>query len=67
MRTEEKFARICSELMDNGIKEHGTFASLCAEIHADEMLMNNLFYEKFGLSGEEAFYKFLRDSIVIAV
>ena len=67
MRTEEKFTRICSELMDKRVGEYGTFMDLCAEIRADEMLMNNLFYEKFGLSGEEAFYKFLRDSIVIAV
>ena len=33
----------------------------------DEMQMNNLFYEKLGVSGEEVFYKFLIDSIVIAV
>ena len=33
----------------------------------DEMQMNNLFYEKFGVSGEEVFYQFLVHSIVIAV
>ena len=67
MSTEEKFARMCSELMDKGVREYGSFAALCAEIHADEMLMNNLFYENFGVSGEEAFNKFLCNSIVIAV
>ena len=53
--------------MDKRVGEYGTFMDLCAEIRADEMLMNNLFYENFGVSGEEAFNKFLRNSIVIAV
>ena len=58
---------MCSELMTSGVGDCRTFAALCAEIHADEMLMNNLFYEKFGMSGEEVFYKFLPNFIVIAV
>ena len=67
METEEKFARLCSELMEKHVAEHKTFRSLCRQMHTDEMLMDNLFYEKFGMSGEEVFYKFLRKSIVIAV
>ena len=64
---EKKFALICSELLEKGVGEHITFGSLCAEADTDEMSMNNLFYEKFGMSGEEVFCKFLIDSIVIAV
>ena len=67
MKIEEKFAEICAELMENGVGEHKTFESFCSGMHADEMSMNNLFYEKFGMSGEDVFYKFLMDSIVIAV
>ena len=67
MKTEEKFARMCSVLMENSVSEHESFGSLCKEMRTDEMRMNNLFYEKFGMSGEEVFYKFLFNSIVIAV
>ena len=67
MKIEEKFVEICAELMENGVGEHKTFESFCSGMHADEMSMNNLFYEKFGMSGEDVFCKFLMDSIVIAV
>ena len=67
MKTEEKFAKMCSELMKNGAGEHETFGALCREMRADEIHMDNLFYEKFGMSGEEVFNNFLSDSIVIAV
>ena len=33
----------------------------------DETDMDNLFYENFGMSGEEVFYKLLGETIVIAV
>ncbi len=64
---EEKFTVMCSELIEKGTGEHESFRSLCRKIGTDEMHMNNLFYEKFGVSGEEVFYKFLADTIVIAV
>ena len=67
MKTEEKFVRMCSELMENHAAEHESFGALCRRLRTDELHMNNLFYEKFGMSGEEVFYKFLLDSIVIAV
>ena len=67
METEEKFTRLCSELMDKPVIEHKTFKAMCRQLHTDEMLMDNLFYEKFGMSGEEVFYKFLFNSIVNAV
>ena len=53
--------------MDKPVIEHKTFKAMCRQLHTDEMLMDNLFYEKFGMSGEEVFYKFLFNSIVIAV
>ena len=49
METEEKFARLCSELMEKHVAEHKTFRSLCRQMHTDEMIMDNLFYEKFGM------------------
>ena len=67
MEIEEKFTRLCRELIERPVQEHGTFTSLCRQLHMDEMLMDNLFYEKFGMSGEDVFNKFLRDFIVIAV
>ena len=67
MKVEEKFTRLCQELVENPVQTHETFSSLCGQLHIDEMLMDNLFYEKFGMSGEDVFNKFLRDFIVIAV
>lgn len=64
---EEKFTVMCSELLGKGACEHKSFRSLCIRMGADEIHMNNLFYENFGVSGEEVFNKFLIDSIVIAV
>lgn len=64
---EEKFTVMCSELIEKGTGEHEDFRSLCIRMGADEIHMNNLFYENFGVSGEEVFNKFLIDSIVIAV
>lgn len=67
MKTEEKFEKICFELMESSITEHVSFHALCSQMQADEKRMNNLFYEKFGMSGEEVFNKFLLNFIVIAV
>ena len=64
---EEKFDRVCLELIEKRVGEYETLRDLCREMDTDEMQMNNLFYEKFGVSGEEVFYKFLVYSIVIAV
>jgi hypothetical protein len=64
---EEKFTVMCSELVEKGTGEHQNFRSFCRKMGTDEMYMDNLFYEKFGVSGEEVFYKFLIDTIVIAV
>ena len=64
---EEKFDRVCSELIEKRVGEYETFRDLCRKMDTDEMQMNNLFYEKFGVSGEEVFYQFLVNSIVIAV
>ena len=66
-KMEEKFTVMCSELIEKGTGEHEDFRSLCNRMGADEIHMNNLFYENFGVSGEEVFNKFLIDSIVIAV
>lgn len=64
---EEKFELICSELLEKGVGEHKNFGTLCAKMKTDGTSMNNLFYEKFGVSGDEVFCKFLVDSIAIAV
>ena len=64
---DEKFELICMELLEETAGQCGTFGELCARMKADETRMNNLFYMNFGVSGEEVFYKFLIDTIVIAV
>ena len=64
---DEKFELICMELLEDTAGQCGTFGELCARMKADETRMNNLFYMNFGVSGEDVFYKFLIDSIVIAV
>ena len=55
------------ELMEKPVIGYGSFSSMCRQLHANEMLMDNLFYENFGMSGEEVFNKFLPGFIVIAV
>ena len=64
---DEKFELICMQLLEETAGQCGTFGELCARMKTDERRMNNLFYENFGVSGEDVFYKFLIDSIVIAV
>ena len=64
---DEKFELICMQLLEETAGQCGTFGELCARMKTDERRMNNLFYENFGVSGEDVFCKFLIDSIVIAV
>ena len=67
MEASEKFDNLCSELLGAGCFSSGNFSELCRKHNVDETDMDNLFYENFGMSGEEVFYKLLGYTIVIAV
>lgn len=67
MKAEEKFVNLCSDLSEVKGISCGNFSDLCRKHCVDETDMDNLFYENFGMSGEEVFYKLLDYSVVIAV
>ena len=67
MTNDKKFERICGDLSVEAAGICRTFKALCREYDAEEMIMDNMFYENFGMSGDEVLSKFHKDSIVIAV
>lgn len=67
MREYEKFESLCATLSAINTGNCVSFSAMCSKAGADEIRMNNMFYENFGMSGEDVFYKLLGDTIVIAV
>ena len=55
MRMECFFEELCWILSDGSTMPDGTagFGDMCLSIGADRVLMDNLFYERFGMSGED--------------
>lgn len=55
MRMECFFEELCGILSDGRTVRNGTacFEDLCLSIGADRVWMDNLFYERFGMSGED--------------
>ncbi len=67
MSESEKFESLCAILSAVNTSNCVSFSAMCRKTGADEICMNNMFYENFGMSGEEVFYKLLGYTIVIAV
>ena len=55
MDNNSKFGLICDRIsrMDRSFCHDIDFASLCSEFHAEQRVIDNMFYEVFGMSGEE--------------
>lgn len=55
MKKEMFFERLCSILSDRKVfrSKAACFEDICREIGADRVTMDNLFYERFGMSGDE--------------
>ena len=55
MKNVSKFELICDRLskMDRCICHPFAFSSLCSEYDAELRSMDNMFYDMFGMSGEE--------------
>ena len=55
MKSFRKFELICERLsrMDRCICHPIVFPHLCSEYDADPRMMDNMFYDAFGMSGEE--------------
>ena len=65
MDNNRKFGLICDRIsgMDRNLCRYTDFSSVCGEFHAEPRAMDNLFYEAFGMSGEEIMEQCGRDRI----
>ena len=64
MKKIERFERLCF-LMIQCASTH--FSELCHKVGLSEIYADNLFFARFGISGEDILAKIRTDSIVIAI
>ena len=64
MKNIERFERLCF-LMIQCDSTH--FSELCHKVGLSEIYADNLFFARFGISGEDILAKIRTDAIVIAI
>lgn len=64
MNTNERFEQLCEQMNQC---DNLSFADLCQKSGLSEIYADNLFYARFGISGEDLLAKIRADSIVIAI
>lgn len=66
MRTEEIYEKVCGLLADSKVLLDGSvgFDDICAAAGADRSEIDNLLYERFGMSGEEILHSFRQGKVM---
>ena len=66
MDNNSKFGLICDRIsrMDRNLCRTVDFSSICSEFRAEPRIMNNMFYDVFGMSGEEIIEQCCEGSLV---